>query len=815
MDPELALRVLDERRGSALREVIPSTMGEPLLWAGLDGLVDLCAERALSLNVTTNGTFPGRGAAAWAARLVPVASDVKISWNGATAATAAAVMPGLSLDAAAENVRALVAARDAHARTGGRRCGVSFQVTVQQANVHELADIVRLAASLGVDRVKLNHLQPRFPGLLPASLRRSPEAIACWNTAVRAARAAADDARLPSGATVLLQNAVELAPDPRAPAPLGPCPFVGREAWIHPDGRFAPCPHPAAARGRARRASARSPRRRSASSGRAAGSGRSSQGTRITRCAGAARSGAPAAPDACLTPSGRRPQRRTRLAAAPPVGSRAVPTEPLPTAFLLAAVGALLAVSVLASRASGRLGLPVALLFLLVGMLAGSEGLGQIPFEDYALTFRIGAVALVLILFDGGLNTDLASLRRVLAPGDGARDRGVAGTAAVLALGARALGLGWPESLLVGAIVSSTDAAAVFSTLRSAGVSIRQRLAHLLEVESGVNDPMAVILTLAVTGALVSGERPGPRLALEVVLQLAIGLAAGIAIGYAGRWLLARVRLSASGLYPVLTIALACFAFGAPTLLSGSGFVAVYAAAVVLGNGPLPHASGLRRVHDAMAWFSQVAMFLLLGLLAFPSRLASVAGPGLLPRPLPRPRRAPDRRDRAARCLSGCRCARSRSCHGSACAGPCRSCSGRSRCSPGSRTQARLRPRVLRGRGERRWCRGPRSAGSRAGSGSRSRPRPRRARCWRSTRPSGSPARSISFYVERASAVAGSRISDLTIPEGSAVMLVVRGRELLAARGRTVLEPGDHVYVFTSPGDKPFVQLLFGRQEED
>jgi MoaA/NifB/PqqE/SkfB family radical SAM enzyme len=243
MDPGLAERVLDERRGSALREVIPSTMGEPLLWAGLDGLVDQCTERALSLNVTTNGTFPGRGAASWAARLVPVASDVKISWNGATTATAAAVMPGLSLDAAVENVRALVAARDAHAREGGRRCGVSFQVTAQEANVHELADIVRLAASLGVDRVKLHHLQPRLPGLLSASLRRSPEAIARWNGAVRAARAAAD------GARVLLQNAVELASDPRAPAPLGPCPFVGREAWIHPDGRFAPCPHPAALRG--------------------------------------------------------------------------------------------------------------------------------------------------------------------------------------------------------------------------------------------------------------------------------------------------------------------------------------------------------------------------------------------------------------------------------------------------------------------------------------------------------------------------------------------------------------------------------------
>lgn len=243
MDFALARRVLDERRGSALREVIPSTMGEPLLWEGLDRLVDLCGERALSLNLTTNGTFPGRGAAAWAALLVPVASDVKLSWNGVTARTAAAVMPGLSLDAAVANVRALVTARDDRARAGGRRCGVSFQVTAQEANVHELADIVRLAAALGVDRVKLNHLQPRLPGLEAASLRRSPEAITRWNTAAAEARAAAE------GSQVVLQNAVPLALDPRAPAPLGPCPFLGREAWIHPDGRFAPCPHPAAARG--------------------------------------------------------------------------------------------------------------------------------------------------------------------------------------------------------------------------------------------------------------------------------------------------------------------------------------------------------------------------------------------------------------------------------------------------------------------------------------------------------------------------------------------------------------------------------------
>jgi cell volume regulation protein A len=491
-----------------------------------------------------------------------------------------------------------------------------------------------------------------------------------------------------------------------------------------------------------------------------------------------------------------------------------VSTEPLPTAVLLTAVGALLAASVLVSRASGRLGLPLLLLFLLVGMLAGSEGLGRIPFEDYALTFRIGTVALVLILFDGGLNTDLASLRRVLAPATVLATLGVAATAAVLALGARALGLGWPESLLVGVIVSSTDAAAVFSILRSAGIGIRQRLARLLEVESGANDPMAVILTLAVTGALVVGERPGPSLALDAVLQLAIGLAGGIGIGFVGRWLLSRARLSASGLYPVLTIALACFAFGAPTLLSGSGFVAVYAAGVVLGNGPLPYASGLRRVHDAMAWFSQVAMFLLLGLLAFPSRLANVAGPGLflglflalIARPvvvfaLLLPFRMPVR-EIAFVSWVGLR-------------GAVPIMLGTFPVLAGLPYAQHVFDlvffvvvvsAVVQG-STIGW------AARQLGLAVQSAPSPRAVLEINSTQRLAGEV--ISFYVEPASAVAGSRISELTIPEGSAVMLVVRGRELLAARGRTVLQPGDHVYVFTSPGDKPFVQLLFGRQEED
>ena len=248
METELAMAVLDERRGSALEEVIPSTMGEPLLWAGIDALLDRCAALGLAVNVTTNGTFPGRGAAAWAARLVPVASDVKISWNGATAATASAIMPGIDLDQAIANVATLAAARDAHARAGGRRAGITFQVTAQERNVGELAAIVRLAARLGVDRVKLNHLQARRAELEPFSLRRSAAAIRRWNAAVQDARAAADAAAL-AGAPVRLENADPLAEDPVEPAPRRPCRFAGREAWILHDGRFTPCPHPAAARG--------------------------------------------------------------------------------------------------------------------------------------------------------------------------------------------------------------------------------------------------------------------------------------------------------------------------------------------------------------------------------------------------------------------------------------------------------------------------------------------------------------------------------------------------------------------------------------
>ncbi|MGC3997624.1 MAG: radical SAM protein [Anaeromyxobacter sp.] len=245
MAPGLALEVLGERRGSPLSQVIPSTMGEPLLWSGLDDLLEGCRAAGAALNLTTNGTWPGRGPDAWAAALLPVACDVKISWNGATAATAEALMPGLSFAAAVEGVRRVAAARDRQAAAGGPRPTLSFQVTAQEANLAELPELVRLAAALGVDRVKVNQLQVRWPALAARSLRRSPEAIRRWNAAVPALQAAAAAGPRP----VRLQHVEPLRPDPTAPAPLGPCPFLGQEAWIHWDGRLAPCPHPAAAGG--------------------------------------------------------------------------------------------------------------------------------------------------------------------------------------------------------------------------------------------------------------------------------------------------------------------------------------------------------------------------------------------------------------------------------------------------------------------------------------------------------------------------------------------------------------------------------------
>lgn len=249
MDIALVRRVLESCRGTRLREVIPSTMGEPLLYEHFDEFIDLCAEFGVKMNLTTNGTFPKRGARGWAERIVPVGSDVKVSINGATAATQEAVMLGTKLEQVLANVREFVAVRDAHASAGGNFCRVTLQTTFLDNNVYELPDMVKLAASLGVDRVKGHHLWAHFTQITGLSMRRSQESVERWNQIVESTEQAATEHRLPNGRMVLLENVHRLDPEnPADIAPGGPCPFLGEEAWVSAEGRFNPCCAPDAQR---------------------------------------------------------------------------------------------------------------------------------------------------------------------------------------------------------------------------------------------------------------------------------------------------------------------------------------------------------------------------------------------------------------------------------------------------------------------------------------------------------------------------------------------------------------------------------------
>lgn len=487
--------------------------------------------------------------------------------------------------------------------------------------------------------------------------------------------------------------------------------------------------------------------------------------------------------------------------------------EPRSTALLLLAVGSLLVLSVLSSRVTRRTGLPVALLFLGIGIVAGQLLFGDIRFADFHLALRLGTVALVLILFDGGLNTPLAAVKRGLGPAGALATAGVLITAGVVALAARLLGLSWAESLLIGAVVSSTDAAAVFSVLRASGLQLKRRVGVTLEVESGLNDPMAVILTSALTyGVGPHGGPLGWSLLGEIVLQIGGGAIAGLVIGYTARALLTRVRLTASGLYPVLSVGVALLAFALPTLFHGSGFLAVYLAAVIVGNGQLPHRGGLLRVHDAIAWFSQVGMFLLLGLLVTPLDLLDVAWIGFgvalvlafVARPLA-----------AIACLAPFRYPPTEIAFvgwvGLRGAVPIILATMPVLAGiPGAQhifnvvffvvVVTSIVPGATIG-----WVT------RKLGLESKTPPLPPAVLEISSV----SPLRGelMSFYVEPASAVSGSRLSELPFPAESAAVLVVRGDALIAPKGGTELLPGDHVYVFCRPEDSPLVHLLFGREE--
>lgn len=300
------------------------------------------------------------------------------------------------------------------------------------------------------------------------------------------------------------------------------------------------------------------------------------------------------------------------------------------TTLVLVASGLLL-LGVVASRLSSRLGVPGLLLFLAVGMLAGSDGPGGIEFDNAELSQTLGVVALAFILFDGGLSTRWGEIRPVLVHGVALSSVGVLITAMLVGVTAWwAFDLPMETGLLVGAIVSSTDAAAVFSVLRSRDVSLRGRLRPLLEFESGSNDPMAVFLTIGFVELITNPASSMVDFVPLFVAQMAVGAVVGIGAGRAAVWGLNRIHLDHEGLYPVMSLAIVGVTFGLAAVLGGSGFLAVYAAGIVMGQRRFIHKNSLTRFHDGVAWASQIGMFVLLGLLVFPSELPSVALPGLV-----------------------------------------------------------------------------------------------------------------------------------------------------------------------------------------
>ncbi len=300
-------------------------------------------------------------------------------------------------------------------------------------------------------------------------------------------------------------------------------------------------------------------------------------------------------------------------------------------ARLMLITGVLLIAGVLSSRLSLRSGVPLIILFVGVGLLAGEEGPVGIVLNDAQLTSGLSIGLMALILYDGGLGTPVRHIRRVAGPTILLATIGVLISAVIIGAAAvLLLNLGWTEGLLLGSILGSTDAAAVFAAFRGRGVTLPERLKATLEVESGLNDPIAIFLVVTLT-AMLAGSTSPPwwSVITNFAFQMGIGLAIGGGIGWAATAIMRRLHLDVAGLYLVFSLACGILAYGAAHVLHGSGFIAVYAAGVLIGHARLPFERGLRRFHDGIAWIAQVGVFVLLGLLAFPSRLIAAAPVGI------------------------------------------------------------------------------------------------------------------------------------------------------------------------------------------
>ncbi len=291
----------------------------------------------------------------------------------------------------------------------------------------------------------------------------------------------------------------------------------------------------------------------------------------------------------------------------------------------------LLGISILAGKTSFRMGVPTLILFVIVGMLAGSEGFGGINFSDPAIARFIGIVALNVILFSGGFETRWEVVKPVFWHGLTLSTLGVFLTAVSVGVFVWAVtDFTFFEGLLLGSIVSSTDAAAVFSILRARNLGLKKNIRATLELESGSNDPMAYFLTIAVMGLITTGEQSVITIIPLFVKQMVIGTAVGLLTGKLGKELINRISLDYVGLYPVMVIALMFFTFSITEFFGGNGFLAIYLSAIYLGNQYLIHKKTIMQVFDGLAWLMQIVLFLTLGLLVFPSQIVPVLGMGLL-----------------------------------------------------------------------------------------------------------------------------------------------------------------------------------------
>jgi potassium/hydrogen antiporter len=295
---------------------------------------------------------------------------------------------------------------------------------------------------------------------------------------------------------------------------------------------------------------------------------------------------------------------------------------------VLLLVGLILAASLVVALLASSKGVPALVAFLALGMLLGSDGPGGIEFDDADLARSVGIVGLVAILYEGGLSTSWRRLREVAVPAALLSTVGVVVTAVLTGAVAQAVfDLSWLEAILLGAVVASTDAAAVFATLRF--TNVRRRLARTLEAETGGNDPMAIALTVGLIAWIENSDYGFPDLVLEVVREIGLGLAVGALLGAAAMWLFARIPAAIGAFAPVASVAAAALSFGVADVMGGSGFLAVYLVGLAVGSTPSRYRRQLVSFHEGLAFVAQVAMFVVLGLLVFPSDLPEVALAGL------------------------------------------------------------------------------------------------------------------------------------------------------------------------------------------